>query len=111
MNIDYEKLNDGRIAISPDDFEDMMDILAYDEAKSNDGGETYPIEITEHLINGESALRVFREYRGFTQVQLAEKIGLTQASIADLEKGKSKGSIDTWKSLSSALNVDLDELV
>jgi DNA-binding XRE family transcriptional regulator len=110
MNIDYEKLNDGRVAISSNDFEDIMDILAYDEAKAKND-ELFPAEITKRLIDGESPLRVFREYRGYTQVQLAEKIGLTQTSIADLEKGKSKGSIDTWKELSSVLNVDIDDLV
>ena len=111
MNIDYEKLSDGRIAISPDDFEDIMDIIAYEDAKSQ-GGEGFPVELVERiLINGESPLRVYREYRGFTQVQLAEKVALTQTSIADLEKGKSKGSIETWKALSSALSVDIDDLV
>ncbi len=111
MNIDFEKLNDGRIAISPDDFEDIMDIIAYDNAKSKGNGELFPIELTERLINGESPLRIYREYRGLTQTQLATKVGLTQATIAELEKGKQKGSIETWKTLSIALNVDIDDLV
>lgn len=111
MNITYETLNDGRIAISPEDFEDMMDIIAYDEAKVKKDEELFPIELTERLINGESALRVYREYRGFTQTQLATKVNLTQATIAELEKGKQKGSIETWKALSHILNVDIDELV
>ena len=112
MNIRYETLNDGRIAISPEDFEDMMDIIAYDETKvKKDEEELFPIELTERLINGENALRIYREYRGFTQAQLAAEINLTQATIAELEKGKQKGSIETWKALSHTLNVDIDELV
>ena len=63
------------------------------------------------MIEGESPLRVYREFRGFTQVQVAQKVGLTQATIAELEKGKQKGSIDTWKALASTLNVDIDDLV
>ncbi len=73
--------------------------------------ELFPIEMTERLINGESPLRIYREYRGFTQTQLATKVSLTQATIAELEKGKQKGSIETWKALSNALNIDIDELV
>ena len=111
MNINFEKLNDGRIAISSDDFEDIMDIIAYDDAKSKGNGELFPIELSERLINGESPLRIYREYRGFTQTQLATKVDLTQATIAELEKGKQKGSIETWKTLSIALNVDIDDLV
>lgn len=110
MNIEHEKLKDGRIAISRDDFEDILDILAYDEAKDN-CEESFPVELVERLIEGESPLRVYREYRGFTQVQISKKIGLTQATIAELEKGKQKGSIDTWKALATALNVDIDDLV
>jgi DNA-binding XRE family transcriptional regulator len=111
MNITYETLNDGRIAISPEDFEDMMDIIAYDETKVRKDEELFPIELTERLINGENALRIYREYRGFTQTQLAAKVNLTQATIAELEKGKQKGSIETWKALSHILNVDINELV
>ena len=107
MKIEYEKLSDGRIAISPSDFEDILDVLAYDEAKSANE-ENFPVE---RLIEGESPLRVYREFRGFTQVQVAQKVGLTQATIAELEKGKQKGSIDTWKALASALNVDIHDLV
>ncbi len=63
MNINYETLNDGRIAISLSDFEDMMDIIVYDDAKSKG--------------SGEDPLRIYREYRGLTQVQLAQKVSLT----------------------------------
>lgn len=104
MNIEHEKLSDGRIAISPNDFEDILDILAYDEAKSSNE-ESFPVELVERMLEGESPLRVYREFRGFTQAQIAQKIGLTQATIAELEKGKQKGSIDTWKRLSAILNV------
>ena len=110
MHIKHEKLSDGRIAISQSDFEDLLDVLAYDEAKSNNE-ESFPIELVERLIGGESPLRVYREFRGYTQVQIAQKVGLTQATIAELEKGKQKGSIETWKSLASLLDVDIDDLV
>ncbi|MDT0594880.1 helix-turn-helix transcriptional regulator [Glaciecola petra] len=54
---------------------------------------------------------IYREFRGFIQVQVAQKIGLIQATIAELEKGKQKGSIETWQALASVLNVDIDDLV
>jgi mRNA interferase RelE/StbE len=110
MKIEHERLSDGRIAISPSDFEDILDILAYDDAKSVQE-ETLPFELVERLLEGESPLRVFREYRGFTQVQLAQRVELTQATIAEIEKGKQKGSIETWKKLADVLQIDIDDLV
>jgi DNA-binding XRE family transcriptional regulator len=110
MNIEFEKLSDGRIAISPSDFENILDILEFDKAKSANE-ETFPLEIVERLLEGESPLRVFREYRGYTQVQVSKKVGLTQATIAELEKGEQKGSIYTWKALASTLDVDIVDLV
>lgn len=110
MNIKHEKLSDGRIAISLSDFEDILDVLAYDEAKSSNE-EAFPVELVERLLEDERPLRVYREFRGLTQVQIAQKVGLTQATIAELEKGKQKGSIETWKRLAAVLNVDIDDLV
>lgn len=89
MNIDHEKLNDGRIAISPSDFENILDVLTYDEAMSGNE-ENFPVELIERLIEGEGPLRVYREFRGFTQVQIAQKIGLTPSNYRRARERKTK---------------------
>ncbi|MCZ6884021.1 helix-turn-helix domain-containing protein [Rickettsia helvetica] len=55
-------------------------------------------------------MKVYREYRGFSQEQLAIKIGKTKQYISVIEKGSRTGTIDTLKKLSTVLNVDLDML-
>jgi len=45
--------------------ERMHDIRAYDAAMA-DAGETVPHEVVRRLVNGDSPLRVWREYRKLT---------------------------------------------
>lgn len=48
-----------------------------------------------HIVRGmeyKDRLRAARQHANLTQGQLAEAIGITQTSISDLERGKSKGT-------------------
>jgi transcriptional regulator with XRE-family HTH domain len=56
-------------------------------------------------------LKTLRKKRGMTQVQLAEKIGLTQAAIASYESGRIRILDITLIDLAKALNVSTDELL
>ena len=72
--------------------------------------EYFPEELVQKILNGENSIKVYREYRGFSQEQLAIKIGKTKQYISAIEKGSRTGTIDTLKKLSTVLNVDLDML-
>lgn len=72
--------------------------------------ETFPAEIVDRLLNGEHPLRVFREYRGLTQAQLGEAVGLKQAYLSQIEAGARAGTVDVLKRIAGALDVDLDSL-
>ena len=56
------------------DAEMLQDIRAYDEAKKavEEGEEIVPSEVVYALLDGENPIRVWREYRGLTQRELAE---------------------------------------
>ncbi len=57
-------------------------------------------------------IRVIRQEKGFTLVELARKAKLSHGYIADLEKGVKKNpSMNTLESISKALGITLDELV
>ena len=73
--------------------------------------EYIPSSVVVRLTEGEPPLRVWREFRGLTQTQLAEKAGVTQGAIAQIESGKRKGSIEMLQRLAHALNVDLEDLL
>ena len=47
-----------------------------------------------------------REQLGISQKELAEKIGISQSFLCDIEQGRSKPSIDTALKIASALNIE-----
>ena len=47
-----------------------------------------------------------REQLGISQKELAEKVGMSQSFLCDIEQGRSKPSIDTALKIAEALNID-----
>lgn len=92
----------------------LSDIEAYDRAKAalaSGEEELIPAEYVDRILNGESPLRVWRAYRGLTQVKLSEASGVNRVQIADIEAGRKNGSVATLKALAEALGVTIDEIV
>ena len=102
---DYERLLD--LA------EDRADLLAAEraEARRLAGEEYVPAELVNRILNGESALRVWRQYRGLTLEQLAKSAGLGISYLSDLERGKRQGKGTLWRRLADALNVSVDDIL
>jgi DNA-binding XRE family transcriptional regulator len=70
-----------------------------------------PEAIWSEIEAGNSPIRVLRKYLGLTQAELAERAGVTQGYIADLETSRKTGSPETLKAIAKALSVPLDVLV
>ena len=47
-----------------------------------------------------------REQLGISQKELAEKVGISQSFLCDIEQGRSNPSIDTALKIAEALNID-----
>ncbi|MGK7887303.1 MAG: helix-turn-helix domain-containing protein [Crocosphaera sp.] len=92
-----------------EDSEMLADIKAYDQAKTRQE-ESFPLDIVEKIsINGEHPLKVWREYRHFTQQQLAEAVGgISKVDISDIESGKITVSKEIFEAIANILNVDID---
>lgn len=65
----------------------------------------------KRMIGGESPVRMYRELREMTQTALAKVSGVNRIQIADIEAGRSKGSVETMRKLAIALSVTIDDLV
>lgn len=90
--------------------EDLEDIAAYDNARAlNEEG--MPSELVKRLLAGENPLRIFRTWREVNQSELSRTSGVNRTQIADIEAGRSNGSVETMKKLADALDVTVDELV
>lgn len=90
--------------------DDLADIKAIDKHRANPE-EAIPSEYAARLIAGEGPLRVWRDYRGYTQADLATLSDVNRVQIADIEAGRKSGSIATIKKLAEALSVTIDDLV
>ena len=108
--IHYEMLGPNKVVLSLDDFEDLMDALAYDQAKQR-AEETLPHSVVTRLLDGlETPIQIFREYRNLTQEDLAKRAGISQGMLSEIESRKKTGSVATIKAIAEALNVDLDDI-
>jgi DNA-binding XRE family transcriptional regulator len=110
-----------RMAILPlEDYERLLaaaeeaeDGRAYDEAKRRLAGgedELIPAGFVERLLQGESAVRAYREFRGLSGKELAEKAGISPGYLSQIETGQRDGTFGTMKKIAAALGVTLDDL-
>jgi DNA-binding XRE family transcriptional regulator len=94
--------------------EDVADVRAYDEAKHRLAAgedELVPAEIANRILDGESPLRVWREHRGLTVKQVADKAGVSAPFVSQIENGQREGSVETMRKIAEVLKVSLDDLV
>ena len=92
----------------------LQDIRDYDEVKLalvNGEEELIPSEVTYALLDGENPIRVWREYQGLTQQQVAEAAGISKPYLSQLESGQRKGTAEVLAAVARALNVSLDDVV
>lgn len=76
---------------------------AYKKLKSREERMKNAIKIDKILIG--QRLKQIRKSAGLTQEQVAEKLGLAPRYISDIEKDKTKGSLDTLVKLCNIYNV------
>ena len=93
--------------------EDKADIIAAERAEQRRlAGEEYvPFELVNAIMDGENAVKVWRKYRQFSQIQLAEKTDMRVATISEIENGKAQGKPSHWRALARVLDVDVDDIL
>jgi DNA-binding XRE family transcriptional regulator len=94
--------------------ETLEDIRDYDYAKAAlDRGEEerIPSEVVYAILDGQNPIKVWREYRGLTQLQLADASDISVPYLSQLESGKRKGSTEVLSAIAKALKLSLDDIV
>ena len=94
-----------------EDMQDAGDAKRIMSSLARGEDEALPQAVAQRLLNDEAPLRVWREYRGLSQTQLAEAAGVTQAMVTMIETGRRKGQTSTLKRLADALEVGVDDLL
>ncbi len=92
----------------------LQDVQDYDSAKTaleRGDDELVPSEVVYAILDGENAIKVWREYRGLSQQEAAEKAGISVPYLSQLETNKRKGSIDVLTTIAKVLRVSLENIV
>ena len=73
--------------------------------------EVFPAALIARIEAGDSPLRVFRDYRGLTQKELATAAHVNQGYLSEIETGAKTASVKTLRALARYLRVDVDLLL
>ena len=102
----YDKLVE-----AAEDAADLAAIARFERRLAAGEEEFIPSEMVDRILAGENRVRVWREHRGMTVAALAEKAGITQPYLSQIETGKREGTLQTMKKVAEALKIGLDDLV
>lgn len=125
MNVRFKKTDKGDVAILP---RKEYEALAAKAAEADEdigsarlvararkeiaaGAPLIPKKIVDRIADGENSVRVLREWREMTLLELSFKTDIEQGYISDLERGRRKGTSAALKKIAGAMNVPLDLLV
>jgi DNA-binding Xre family transcriptional regulator len=103
---DYEALVE-----AAEDAADIAAVEAFRRRLAAGEEELIPAEMVMRMVAGESPVRVWREHRGLTMAALAERAGIAQLYLSQIETGKRDGTAQTMKKLALALDVTVDDLI
>jgi len=92
----------------------LQDIQDYDSAKAaleRGDDELIPAEVVNAILGGTNPIKVWREYRGMSQQDLADQIDISVPYLSQLETNKRKGSLEVLSAIATALDISLDMVV
>jgi DNA-binding XRE family transcriptional regulator len=95
----------------PEELQDFRDYDSIKAALERGEEELIPSEVVYALGDGQNPLKVWREYRGMTQQQLAGAARISVPYLSQLESGKRKGSTAVLNAIAKALKLSLDDIV
>ncbi len=92
----------------------LQEVRDYDAAKAaleSGEEELVPGEVVFALLDGENPIKVWRNYRGLTQVELAREAGISVPYLSQIETNKRTGTTEVLRAIAKALKLTLDDIV
>jgi len=89
-------------------------VIPYDEYAryTSRATESFPHAVLGmHVVDGYSLIKAWRKYKGLSQTDLAEKLGITQAAVAKLECPDNSPRVDTMERVAAALSIEPEQLL
>jgi DNA-binding XRE family transcriptional regulator len=102
-----------KIILSPTDYQDLIDArdhaIAMREVAA--GAPTLTSAELDEFLAAKTPLTFWRRRAGLTQSALAAKIGVSQAFLAQLERGQRRGTVDVYLKLAPVFGLRVEDLV
>ena len=111
--VDYVAIPRKEFGALPFD-EEKFDIASFDRVKAQLASgeeELMPAEFADRILDGESPLRVWREFRGQTLQALADRVEVSKGYLSEIENGHKDGSVRVMKRVAEALGLALTDIV
>lgn len=103
INVQYIEQN-GKPAFVVIPYEDYLKMLPSEET-------TIPHEVVGLIINkGMNLAKAWRTHLGFTQAELAKKIGISQAALSQMENTENPLRTATLEKLAKAMGLLIEQL-
>ncbi len=93
-----------------EDEADARTVAEFHEAYTAGREFTVPDDILRAELAGESPIKLWREHRGLTQQELANRAGISKPYLSQIETGKRQGTVETLSAIARSLDVPLDIL-
>lgn len=90
--------------------EDIRDFDEISAAIERGDEELIPAEVVNAILDGRNPMKVWREYRGLTQQQLADIVRISKPYLSQIEAGKRTGTTDVLSAIAKALDVSLEQV-
>lgn len=66
--------------------------------------------VEKHILENKSLPRAWREYKGFSQEEIAKRMGISQESYSQMEKSKARLRKTTKQRIATALEITVDQM-
>ncbi|OWV79706.1 hypothetical protein ATY77_26620 [Rhizobium sp. R634] len=94
----------------PEDQQDEEAVRSFHQRLLDGNEELIPSEYVERFVNGEHPVKVWREFRGLSADELAEKAAISISDLSQIESGERARSIETFEKIAVALAISVDDL-
>lgn len=102
----YEKLLEAL-----EDYEDLKASRDFRAKLSSGEEELIPAEYVDRMLDGESKIKVWRDFRGMSAKALADAADIDTSTLRQLERGSIEGSYEAIQKIAEALSVNVNDLV